>query len=134
MRITVDAVVDNLDDVLGLLDEELEERGCPMRTQYEIDVAVEELFVNVCHYAYEGKTGPVTVDIEFAEKPRAVAISFIDSGMPYNPLEREDPDITLSVEQREIGGLGIFMVKKSMDELFYEYKDEQNHMTIRKYF
>lgn len=131
MTLTLDAAVENLEKVLAFLDEQLEEQGCPMRTQFEIDVAAEELFVNVASYAYESG-GQVRVDVLFEENPRAVKICFADRGIPYNPLEREDPDITLPAEQRDIGGLGIFMVKKSMDGMTYEYADGENRTTIYK--
>ena len=126
------ALVDNLGTVLAFVDGQLEEHGCPMRTQYEIDVAVEELFVNVASYAYETGVGAVTVEMEVEENPKTAVIRFTDRGIPYNPAAREDPDVTLPADQREIGGLGIFMVKKSMDQLAYEYKDGQNIVTIRK--
>jgi anti-sigma regulatory factor (Ser/Thr protein kinase) len=97
-------------------------------------VAAEEIFVNVASYAYTSGIGSVAIEVNFEEKPKAVAIRFIDSGIPYNPLEKEDPDVTLPAEKRGIGGLGVFMVKKSMDEVTYEYKDGKNHLTIRKFF
>ncbi len=100
--------------------------------QTQIDIAVEELFVNIAHYAYNPETGPATVRVEVEKEPPAVTITFIDNGVPYDPLAREDPDITLSAEERQIGGLGIFMVKKSMDNIEYEYKNGQNILRIRK--
>ena len=133
MTLTLEATIDNLDRVLAFLDEQLEANGCPMRTQFEIDVAAEELFVNVANYAYGSGHGMVRVEVRFVENSRAVEICFADTGMPYNPLEREDPDITLPADKREIGGLGIFMVKKSMDGLFYEFVDGENRTTIRKF-
>ena len=134
MKMTVDATVDNLNKVLAFIDEQLETNNCPMRVMLEIDVAAEELFVNVASYAYTSGIGSVAIEVNFEEKPKAVAIRFIDSGIPYNPLEKEDPDVTLPAEKRGIGGLGVFMVKKSMDEVTYEYKDGKNHLTIRKFF
>ena len=134
MKMTVDATVDNLSKVLAFIDEQLEANNCPMRVMLEIDVAAEEIFVNVASYAYTSGIGSVAIEVNFEEKPKAVAIRFIDSGIPYNPLEKEDPDVTLSAEKRGIGGLGVFMVKKSMDEVTYEYKDGKNHLTIRKFF
>ena len=134
MKMTVDATVDNLSKVLAFIDEQLEANNCPMRVMLEIDVAAEELFVNVASYAYTSGIGSVAIEVNFEEKPKAVAIRFIDSGIPYNPLEKEDPDVTLPAEKRGIGGLGVFMVKKSMDEVTYEYKDGKNHLTIRKFF
>ena len=133
MKMTFDAKVDNLNKVLAFIDEQLEAKSCPMRAMLEIDVAVEEIFVNVASYAYESGIGSVAIETSFEEDPLAVVIRFVDSGMPYNPLEREDPDITLPAEKRSIGGLGVFMVKKSMDDVSYEYKDGQNHLTIRKF-
>ena len=134
MKMTVDATVDNLNKVLAFIDEQLEANNCPMRVMLEIDVAAEEIFVNVASYAYTSGIGSVAIEVDFEEKPKAVAIRFIDSGIPYNPLEKEDPDVTLPAEKRGIGGLGVFMVKKSMDEVTYEYKDGKNHLTIRKFF
>ena len=134
MKMTVDATVDNLNKVLAFIDEQLEANNCPMRVMLEIDVAAEEIFVNVASYAYTSGIGSVAIEVDFEEKPKAVAIRFIDSGIPYNPLEKEDPDVTLPAEKRGIGGLGVFMVKKSMDEVAYEYKDGKNHLTIRKFF
>ena len=134
MKMTVDATVDNLSKVLAFIDEQLEANNCPMRVMLEIDVAAEEIFVNVASYAYTSGIGSAAIEVNFEEKPKAVAIRFIDSGIPYNPLEKEDPDVTLPAEKRGIGGLGVFMVKKSMDEVTYEYKDGKNHLTIRKFF
>ena len=93
---------------------------------------VDELISNIAHYAYAPDSGQVTVRTEPDPKTPSVAIVFIDSGRPYNPLVREDPDVTLSAEDREPGGLGIFMVKKTMDDLKYEYRNGQNVLTIRK--
>ena len=94
-----------------------------MKAQMQIDIAIDELFGNIAHYAYNPEVGEATVRIEVIEDPLAVVITFIDNGVPYDPLKREDPDTTLSAEEREIGGLGIYLVKKSMDEITYEYKD-----------
>ena len=95
-------------------------------------VAVEELFVNIAHYAYSPGTGSATIGVEILKDPAAIAITFTDRGKPFDPLAKEDPDITLSAEERQIGGLGIYMVKKSMDEVVYEYKDGQNILRIKK--
>ena len=130
-ELTVDALVENLDRVLAFVDGQLEEADCPMRTQMQIDVAVEELFVNIAHYAYS-QTGSATIRVELFDEPPAVEITFIDSGIPYDPLAKKDPDVTLSADERDIGGLGIFMVKKSMDDVFYKYEDGHNVLRIRK--
>ena len=131
-ELTVEALIDNLDDVLAFVDEQLEAHDCSMKVQTQIDIAVEELFVNIAHYAYNPKTGPATLRLEIQENPLAVIITFIDKGVPYDPLARPDPDVTLSAEEREIGGLGIYMVKKSMDDIAYEYKDGKNILMIKK--
>ena len=131
-EITVEAVTENLEQVTQFTDAFLEQIGCPMKVQIQIDIVIDELFSNIAHYAYAPGTGAATVRIEAAENPEAVVLTFLDRGVPYNPLEKEDPDITLSAEQRDIGGLGIYMVKKTMDELSYTYQDGQNILTVKK--
>ena len=131
-ELTIEATDENLDEVLAFVDEQLEEHDCSPKTQMQIDVAVEELFVNIAHYAYNPETGAATVRVEVSENPLSVVITFIDKGVPYDPLAKPDPDITLSAEERQIGGLGIYMVKKSMDDISYEYKDGKNILTIKK--
>lgn len=133
-ELTLDATIDNIPVVTDFVDENLEKVGCPMKAQMQINIAIDELFSNIAQYAY-GKPpsgGKATVRVEVTGKPMAVIITFIDNGIPYDPLAKEDPDITLSAEDREIGGLGIFMVKKTMDEINYEYKNGQNILTIKK--
>lgn len=131
-ELTIDATVENIAQVTAFVDEQLEELNCPMKAQMQIDVAIDELFGNIAHYAYHPDVGSATVRVEVTQDPVAVIITFIDNGVQYDPLAREDPDITLSAEERKIGGLGIYMVKKSMDEIAYEYKDGQNILTIKK--
>ena len=127
-----DAVLDQLDDVLGFVDEQLDLVDCPMKTRMQVQIAVEEIFVNIASYAYQPGTGKADILVETVKDPRSVTITFKDRGVPYDPLAKEDPDISLSAEDRPIGGLGIFMTKKSMDEMKYEYRDGQNVLTIRK--
>jgi anti-sigma regulatory factor (Ser/Thr protein kinase) len=131
-QITVRAITDNLSKVAAFIDGELEEAGCAMKAQMQIDIAVEELFVNVAKYAYENG-GDVSVSVSISGDPPACHITFDDCGVPYDPLAKPDPDVTLSAEKRAIGGLGIFMVKKSMDDMKYEYKDGHNILTISKF-
>lgn len=126
------AEVDRMDEVLDFINAELEAHDVSMKAIMQIDIAVEELFVNIAHYAYNPEIGEATVTVDVQEEPRSAVIRFIDRGKPYNPLSREDPDVTLDVEERQIGGLGIYMVKKSMDEVSYAYEDGQNILTIRK--
>ncbi|MBQ7850782.1 MAG: ATP-binding protein [Clostridia bacterium] len=131
-KLVLTAEVDRMDDVLDFINAELEEHDVPMKTIMQIDIAVEELFVNIAHYAYNPEVGEAVVTVEVEEDPPCAVIRFVDRGKPYDPLSREDPDVTLGVEEREIGGLGIYMVKKSMDEASYAYEDGQNILTIRK--
>ncbi len=131
-ELKLEAAVAHLDKVLAFIDEELGAAGCPMKTQMQIDVVVEEVFVNVASYAYAPGTGDAAVAVELSNAPAGVTITVSDSGRPYNPLARQDPDITLPIEQREIGGLGVLMTKKLMDEVAYEYRDSQNILTLKK--
>ncbi len=131
-ELTLLASLDNLTAALNFVNAELEKLNFPPRVQMQIDVAVEELFVNVASYAYTPDTGNVTLRVLPDENSPAVAITLIDSGIPYNPLAKPDPDVTLPAEKRQIGGLGIYMVKKSMDDMRYEYRNGQNVLTIIK--
>ena len=126
------ATVENIEVVTDFVNEQLESLACPPKAQMQIDIAIDELFGNIAHYAYNPEVGDATVRVEVTEEPLAVVITFIDKGVPYDPLAKEDPDITLSAEERGIGGLGIYMVKKSMDDITYEYKDGQNILKIKK--
>ncbi len=131
-ELTLEASADNLERALAFADAELEAAGCSAKTKMQIDVAVEEIFVNIANYAYAPDTGSVTVRAETLSDPKRIRITFADGGVPYDPLSRPDPDVTLSAEERQIGGLGIFMVKKSMDDVSYEYRDGKNILTITK--
>ena len=131
-ELTLDARVECLEQALAFVDEELEALDCPMKAQMQIDIAVEEIFVNIAHYAYAPDTGLAVIRIETLSEPRRMAITFIDRGVPYDPLAKPDPDVALSAEDRQIGGLGIYMVKKSMDEMRYAYEDGQNRLTLIK--
>ena len=131
-EITLAATVENIETVTEFVNAQLELLDCPIKAQMQIDIAIDELFGNIAHYAYNTEVGNATVRVEISEAPLAVIITFIDNGVPYDPLGKDDPDITLSAEEREIGGLGIYMVKQSMDEITYEYKDGQNILKIKK--
>lgn len=132
-ELNISATVENIAAVTAFVDEQLEELDCPMKTQLQVDVAIDELFGNIAHYAYNPEVGAATVRVEVTDDPLSVVITFIDNGIPYDPLAKADPDVTLSAEEREIGGLGIYMVKKSMDDLSYEYKNGQNILRIKKH-
>lgn len=133
-KITVEAATDNLQQVIDFATELLEMHDCPMKAVMQMELVIEEIFVNVSSYAYEPETGDVTICVEFAENPSAVEITFIDGGKPYNPLEKDDPDTTLGIDEREIGGLGIFLVKKNVDDISYEYADGKNILRVKKFF
>ena len=131
-ELKLEAADENLERVIAFVDGELEALECPQQTQMKIDVAVEEIFVNIAHYAYKPETGLALIRIETNSDPKRVTITFRDWGVPYDPLAKPDPDVTLPAEERQIGGLGIYMVKKSMDDMKYEYVDGQNVLTIVK--
>lgn len=131
-ELTIPATVENIEKVTEFVNGQLEKINCPIKAKMQIDIAIDELFGNIAHYAYKPETGPATVRVEVTEAPISVIVTFIDHGIPYDPLKKDDPDVTLSAEERAIGGLGIFMVKKTMDEITYEYKDGQNILSIRK--
>ena len=129
---TFPSKTESLFDVLGFVEERLESFGCPLKIQTAICVAIEEVFVNVAHYAYEGNDGEMTLGIGFDEQSREVTFRMTDKGIPFDPLVKSDPDITLSAEEREIGGLGIFIAKKTMDTLSYTYTEGENILTMTK--
>ena len=124
------AKLENLNQALAFVDERLEAVGCPLKAQMQIDVAVEEMFVNIAQYAYAPGTGDAVISVAIREG--CAVITLKDWGAPFDPLAKDDPDVSLSAEDRKIGGLGIFMVKKSMDDMRYAYADGQNILTIRK--
>lgn len=131
-ELTVDATTGNIETVTEFVNEQLDALHCSMKIQTQVDIAIDELFGNIAHYAYNPETGPATVRVEVTEAPLSVVITFIDHGIPYDPLAKTDPDTTLSAEERQIGGLGIYMVKKTMDDISYEYKEGRNILTIKK--
>ena len=112
-KLTMGAERENIPRVIDFVDRELDELGCSLKTKMQINIPIDELYSNIAAYAYDEESGEVTVVIEDESSPRAVSISFRDKGRPFNPLERKDPDVTLSARERKIGGLGIYMVKKS---------------------
>lgn len=131
-ELTVDAAVENIEVVTDFVNEELEKLDCPIKARRQIDVAIDEMFGNIARYAYSPDVGKATVRFAVEEDPLEVTITFIDNGIPFNPLEKSNPDTHLSAEERPIGGLGIFLVKKSMDLVEYEYKNGQNILKIKK--
>ena len=123
----------SLSEVLAFVDMFLEGAGCSMKAQMQIDIAMEEMFVNVARYAYKDSSGgQVSVSVIEEEEPHRILVELSDEGIPFDPTARTDPDITLSLEEREIGGLGIYMAKKNMDGMTYEYRDGRNVLRMWK--
>ena len=133
-ELTIPALQENLDEVLAFVEEDLTKGSCPEDIRIQIQIAVEEIFVNIAHYAYAPATGEAKITSTLTRETDcfSLTLTFADKGVPFNPLERADPDITLPAEERPIGGLGIFIVKDYMDETHYEYRDGQNVFTIVK--
>ncbi len=129
--LTVDAKAENLETVTDFVDSFLSENDCPMKTQMQVNIAIDEVFHNIVSYAYTDKKGDIEIQID-SDGPVKLVLIFKDKGQPFDPLKNTDPDVTLSSEEREVGGLGIFMVKKLMDVVSYDYKDGTNILTLEK--
>ena len=133
-HLVIDAKTENLEKVLAFAEEQLAKADCPVKVQTQIGVAMEEIFVNIALYAYAPETGKADITIDIGENPKEAVITFRDKGVAFNPLEKEDPDVTQSAEDRQIGGLGIYIVKKTMDEVTYAREGDENVLRIRKEF
>ena len=131
-EITLPATVENIETVTDFINEHLDEYGCSMKVQMQIAIVIDEIFSNIAHYAYAPSTGDVTVSVDINKESDTIVLSFVDRGIAYDPLKKEDPDVTLSAEERQIGGMGIFMVKKLMDDVTYEYVDGCNILMVYK--
>ena len=133
-KIRVAATKENLETVTAFLDEILDEKDCPLKIRLQIDLALEEMYINIANYAYTPKIGEMELRVAFDEAGRELTMVLIDSGIPYDPLAKKDPDVTLSAEKRKIGGLGIYLVKKTMDSMTCERRDGRNVVTMKKKF
>ena len=131
-EMTVEARGENVRVLTDWADAELEKLDCPMKAQMQIELAIDEIFTNIVSYAYGSGTGTATVQMSYDAGTGEVSLVFMDSGVPYDPLKKEDPDVNLPAEERAIGGLGIFLVKKTMDDMRYEYRDGRNCLTLVK--
>ena len=129
---TVTAILENFGMVADFVDEELEKRNVPMAAEAQIDIALDEIYTNVAKYAYGDEVGEVTVRLDFSDDVSEVRMTVSDAGIPYDPLQQEDPDVSLEADERQIGGLGIYLVKQLMDEVSYEYRGGMNILRIRK--
>lgn len=132
--LVVEAAVENIEKVTEFVDEHLLQWNCPVKARMQILIAIDELFGNIAHYAYKELPGEASVEVEASEEPMAVSITFIDRGIPFDPLAKADPDISLPEEERQPGGLGVYMVKQSMDGISYRYENGRNILQIRKNF
>lgn len=130
-ELSVTANIDNLDKVIAFVEDILHKHNCCFDSEVQLDVAVEEVFVNIAQYAYPPKDGNVLIKCT-VENDKAI-ITFTDSGVYYDPLKMPDPDVIKQRKENQVGGLGIFLVKKSMDKMVYEYKDGKNILTIIKH-
>ncbi|MBR6157542.1 MAG: ATP-binding protein, partial [Lachnospiraceae bacterium] len=132
LELTVIATLENYDRVAEFVEGELEIREVPMAAQAQIVIALDEIYTNVAKYAYADDPGEVTVRLDFTEQITEVKMTIMDCGIPYDPLKRPDPDVSLEAEARQIGGLGIYMVKQMMEEVSYEYRGGMNILRMRK--
>lgn len=128
------AKVENLSAVNAFVEGLLVDTACSPKTQMQIELVVEEIFVNIASYAYGDGEGEAILRGRIIEAPQGLELIFMDKGAPYDPLSRMDPDINADMEERSIGGLGIFLVKKNVDAIQYSYKDGRNVLRIRKSF
>ena len=131
-ELKIEAKKENFEKVLAFVDEALEKAGVPYEVQLSVEMAIEEIYLNIVYYAYAQKDGDATILTAINEKDRILTLTFIDEGPEYNPLLKEDPDTTMDIMDRPIGGLGILMVKKMMDDVVYCRENGENHLTIKK--
>lgn len=131
-KIIVDAKKDSIERITDCVNELLDSASCPVKERVQIDLAIDEMLSNVINYAYEGQVGEIAVSMLVSDDKAQIVLTFEDSGVPFDPTRTADPDITLSAEDRKIGGLGIFMVKKTMDKMEYQFKDGKNVLRLVK--
>lgn len=132
-ELTIEAKIENIDKVICFINAMLQDHGCTFDEMQRIDLAMEEMLVNISYYAYPGETGEANVAISFPDEG-VVQLDIRDRGIPYDPTKREEPDVTIPLRQRKKGGLGIYMTKKIMDGMYYEYRDGVNHTILKKAF
>jgi anti-sigma regulatory factor (Ser/Thr protein kinase) len=131
-ELKIEAKKENFEKVLAFVDEALEKAGVPYEVQLSVEMAIEEIYLNIVYYAYAQKDGDAIILADINEKDKILTLTFIDEGPEYNPLLKEDPDTTMDIMDRPIGGLGILMVKKMMDDVAYCRENGENHLTIKK--
>ena len=131
-ELIIEARLENLDAVNDFVHNSIADVECSKKVVMQLGVIVEEIFVNIASYSYPEKVGMATIQSKIQENPAAITLTFIDNGIKYNPLEKDDPDLELSAEERDIGGLGIYLVKNMVEEISYSYADNKNILTITK--
>jgi anti-sigma regulatory factor (Ser/Thr protein kinase) len=131
-KIKVSSKIENLEKVVGFVHNQLANLDIPQKNLFQLDLAIEEAYVNIAKYAYIGREGEVLITSNLEENPLKITIQFIDQGIPYNPLKNKDPDVSLNAEQKEIGGLGILLIKNNVDYVGYEYRDGNNILALQK--
>ena len=131
-KLKVSATKENLEVVTAFIDQLLDSRDCPMKTRLQIDLALEEMYINIVNYAYAPDTGDMELQAGFSDDGTEVILVLKDQGIPYDPLAKADPDVSLPADRRKIGGLGIFLVKKTMDSMTYVRQDGSNILTMTK--
>ncbi len=131
-EITLEARIENVSKAIEMVDAELERLECPMKAQMQMELAVDEIFTNIASYAYAPGSGEASVRFDFDPAEGMVTVRFEDSGVPYDPLKKKDPDVSLPAEERSISRLGSLRVKKSMDSIHYEYRNGKNVLTLQK--
>lgn len=124
---------ENLSSLLLKIEEFLEDKGISTKSILQLELTIEELFINICNYAYETE-GEIKIQYELLENPLMMIMNFIDEGIEFNPLDEEAPDLTLSADEREIGGLGLTIVRNNVDNIDYKYENNQNILTVEKIF
>lgn len=135
-EINVNADVKNLDSVLSFLNDVIEPYDCSIDIKFQLELALEEMYVNIAYHAYPNDVGMTTIRCNVVEnegKAPLLIMDILDQGIPYNPIEHDDPNIDLPAEERDIGGLGIYMIKNTMDALSYRYEENSNIFTVEKY-
>ena len=133
-ELTVEAKLECLPRTKSFVAAGLEAMDCPEETRKQLLIVVDEIFANIANYAYVGAEGNITVRLKAGEEPRSVVLTFLDNGVPFDPLTTDAPDTSLKARERKIGGLGIFMVRKLMDEVTYEYANGMNILKTVKRF
>ena len=133
-EVSLKSTLENVEVLTGIIDSELESVGCPTKAIMQVDVAIDEIFSNIVNYGYDCENEEIVIKYDVDPKDKSISITFVDSGKRYNPLDKDDPNISEDAETRKIGGLGIYIVKKTMDNMVYKYENNKNYLTIIKKF